>query len=365
MSPVCSACRGKIAQDDSLACYQCKERYHYACVGIATQQPSAGLKNRWVCPKCKSKEPKQGNLGTPVRPIGDGQISQGDSANVTMRNKNRNTTLDSNISPQTEKNCKCSCSDINTLREIIKSEIRSTINECLEEIIASKVTPKLHNIREEITCFRESMDFINAKFEEFNRDYVLHKEAVESMIKENESLRSTVQILTYRVNQMEQHSRVNNIEIQCVPEHKTENLITLVTQLGQTIGYPIHENDVAYCTRTAKVDTNSPRSRSILIKFISPRVRDSVLAAVVQYNKKHKDDKLNTAHLGMGGKKSAVYVIENLSPENKQLHAATRKRAKELNYRFVWVRNGRIYVRKTESSEAVLIRDMDTISKLH
>lgn len=44
-----------------------------------------------------------------------------------------------------------------------------------------------------------------------------------------------------------------------------------------------------------------------------------------------------------------------LSPVNKSLHAAARIRAKELNYKYTWINNGRIFMRKDDFGEAILI----------
>ncbi|CAK1584852.1 unnamed protein product [Parnassius mnemosyne] len=98
--------------------------------------------------------------------------------------------------------------------------------------------------------------------------------------------------------------------------------------------------------------------------FNSPRTRDTFLAASIMYNKANPNEKLNSNLLGIGGAKENVYVVEHLSPTNKYLHAAARKKAKELNYKFVWVRRGRIFMRKSETSDYKYIRDLETLDSL-
>ncbi|KAL4720368.1 hypothetical protein ACJJTC_014025 [Scirpophaga incertulas] len=72
-------------------------------------------------------------------------------------------------------------------------------------------------------------------------------------------------------------------------------------------------------------------------------------------------DKLNTSLLGIAGEKSPVYISEHLSPANKNLHAAARKKAKSLNYQFVWVRGGRIFVRKSPESTHIHIKTQESL----
>ncbi|CAH2090658.1 unnamed protein product [Euphydryas editha] len=59
-----------------------------------------------------------------------------------------------------------------------------------------------------------------------------------------------------------------------------------------------------------------------------------------------------------------VFIQEHLSPQNKALHAAVRIRAKEKGYKYVWVRSGKIFVRKSEDSGYLFIRNMVDLNKL-
>lgn len=164
---------------------------------------------------------------------------------------------------------------------------------------------------------------------------------------------------------MEQLSRTNNLEIQCVPEHKSENLYSTVQQLANTIKCPLAESDLQYCTRIAKFNTNSPRPRSILVKFSSRRLRNNFLAGIIKFNRNNQSNKLNTSHLGFGDKKiSPVFVSEHLTPETKSLHAAARHKAKELNYKFTWVRDGKVFLRKSETSNFILVKDTEVLKSL-
>ncbi|CAH2088114.1 unnamed protein product [Euphydryas editha] len=141
---------------------------------------------------------------------------------------------------------------------------------------------------------------------------------IRSLRSETETLRANNISLLKRLAQMDQQFRSSNIEIQCVPENKQENLINTMVQLGRVIKCPIDEAKIHYCARLAKMNGSSPRPRSILVKFNSSRLRDEFLAASSRFNKNNADDKLNTSHLGIGGaKKSPIYVVEHLSPEKQ------------------------------------------------
>ncbi|XP_039762497.1 uncharacterized protein LOC120635547 [Pararge aegeria] len=211
-----------------------------------------------------------------------------------------------------------------------------------------------------------SINFINSQYEDFLEEHRVNQIAVKDLKENNKKLEVTIDALNTRVTELEQRSRSNNLELQCVPERKNENLIKIVEHLGSAIGLDINADNIMSITRVAKVNRQSTRPRSIIVQFSSPLTRDSVLAAVIKHNKSNPKDKLNTSQIGMGsvGEKQPIYVIEHLSPENKALHAATRLKAKEIGYRYVWVRNGRILMRKDDNSDYKVIKNMDFLNKL-
>ncbi|KAJ8729003.1 hypothetical protein PYW07_006699 [Mythimna separata] len=130
---------------------------------------------------------------------------------------------------------------------------------------------------------------------------------------------------------MDQLSRSTNIEIQYVPEHRAENVVSIIRQLGQVVKCPVNDGDISYCSRGAQSNPQSTRPRTNLVKFNTPRTRDSLLAATIQYNKNHPKEKLDTEALGLDDEKIAIFVMENLTKEIKNIHAAARHRGKELN----------------------------------
>lgn len=363
----CAACQSAIEDTFCLHCCACNSPYHSLCINVTPgefKNLAVEVKKSWLCPECRNKNPKTDNKNTPVRP--STPVNNSNHANVTMRRKERKPSNElpahAGKSPASSDDAlTCSRSD---LRAIIRDEIRGIMKECSTDL-RNDINRQLKAFGEEIGSLKESISFMNESFEKLNADVDSCKNKVDIIAKENEALRHDLNAITSRFNQLEQISRASNLEIQCVPERKSENLITIVTQLAKTISCPINERDIFYCSRIAKKDPKSPRPRSILLKLNSPRSRDTFLAAAIKYNKNRPQDKLNAEHLGLKTEKRVdIYVAENLSPENKVLHAAARMRAKELQYKYVWVRGGRIYMRKTDTSEYVFVRDLSTLRKL-
>ncbi|CAH2088084.1 unnamed protein product [Euphydryas editha] len=312
-SKKCDACLKQLSDIPSMDCSRCMASYHHFCVNISLpdlNDMSVESKSKWICVQCLSRERKGGdNSNTPVR------------------------------------NCKTST---------LMSPTMGTI-----------VHPEMVEFRNAISSFESSMTYFNTELEKVKSEHNEQLEIIRVLKTEIESLKSSNRTLSSRLAQIDQHARSSNLEIHCVPENKQENLINTVVQLGKVIKCPISEAQIHYCSRLAKMNSTSPRPRSILVKFNSPRLRDEFLAATIKFNRNNRDDKLNASHLGIGGtKRSAIYVAEHLTRENKSLHAATRSRARELGYKYVWVRDSRIFVRKNEQSNFIHINNIDALNKL-
>ncbi|XP_026314738.1 uncharacterized protein LOC113226357 [Hyposmocoma kahamanoa] len=214
--------------------------------------------------------------------------------------------------------------------------------------IKSLISSEMKALKTEITEVKESLSFINKEYEEFRQQHQSAIGTIEMLQSENLEMKSTIASLSRRVNHLEQQARMCNIEI-----HKA-------------VGCKINPEDIHKCTRIAKLDPTGSRPRSIVVQLSSPRVRDEFLAAAVNYNRSkiRKEEKLNTSDIGITGEKKPIFIAEHLSPANKALHAAARSRARERNYKYVWVRNGKIFVRKDDHSDYILVKDMSSLKKL-
>lgn len=334
----CAGCPNKLDDSPFLQCMLCGDKYHLLCTSFSIadyNDMSVQFKNAWTCDMCRSKEPKKGNSNTPIR------STLYESSNVTLRSKPQSMSAGGT--------------------SLTASDVRVIIREELSEIFAAKFQ-ELQNM---VSCFESSLSAYNQELETVKSDQAAQSAVLHAVQKENDALRAANISMTQRLAQLEQQTRATNIEIQCIPEDKRENLLDTVQQLAKVIKCPLSESNIHLCTRLSKMDKKSPRPRSVLVKFNSPRLRDEFLAATSKFNKNNANDKLNTSHLGIGGtKKLPIYVTEHLTPETKQLHAAARRKVKELKYKFIWVRDGKIFVRKNEESNYVFIRNYDTVNQL-
>jgi hypothetical protein len=106
-------------------------------------------------------------------------------------------------------------------------------------------------------------------------------------------------------------------------------------------------SDVLAVTR----DRHSKKQR-ITVRFSSKAVRDKVLTCRRRMGEMHAKD------VNCEGDK--IYVNEKLTPHNRHL-LWLAKSARTLGYKYIWSKNGTVYMKKQEGSEVIIIREVDDI----
>lgn len=84
---------------------------------------------------------------------------------------------------------------------------------------------------------------MSTQFDKITSEFTTINVKVKSLRKENENVRSDLNSLSARMSQLDQLSRATNLETQCVPEYKSENVINVVKQVGVTTNIKINDNE--------------------------------------------------------------------------------------------------------------------------
>ncbi|XP_063380246.1 uncharacterized protein LOC134666869 [Cydia fagiglandana] len=275
-----------------------------------------------------------------------GNLSPSNGAVSDKTNNNAQAvTLDS-ISRLLDQKLAPSSTLMTNLRESLRADIK--------EMLAFEVDKSVQALKNEFTV---TTDHISACQSDLQASLTAKVNEFKCLENKYQSLQNDMIALQSRLKTMEHMSRNLNVEIQAVPEGRHENLLELFNTLCASLGLQIADSDVRACRRVAKINPSSPRPRNIIVTLASPRLRDTLLSAAHRFNKANSSVKLGTTHMGLQGDHSRIYVAEHLSPECKKLHAAARSFAKDRGFKYVWVRNSQVYIRKCDNSNAVHIRD--------
>lgn len=348
MTNECSICKNTVlVTQKRIKCNKCQLLLHVECV--SSNNNSAISRANWICPSCVPNIRKGGsNINTPIN-------KQSSSDNNIVSFVPSTTTISHSLTGLQ--------GDVSVSNDDFLLAIRNEV----KNIITQTVSADLKQIREELSglqAIKESMEFFSNLYDTIRQELEEAKTEICTLKKSNNELREIIDSHNNTINLLEKETRASNVELHCIPEFKNENLLKTVEQIGQTINLPIDEGCITKCTRLAKLNKSSTRPRTVLVRFSTPILRDRFLAGVINFNRSNSNNKLNTSHLGISGEKLPVYISENLTTTSKDIYAASRKFAKEKHYRFVWSRNGNIFLRKSIASDVIRVKSKDFLKTL-
>ncbi|XP_074031348.1 uncharacterized protein [Leptinotarsa decemlineata] len=182
------------------------------------------------------------------------------------------------------------------------------------------------------------------------------------VLKTNHSFKQDgIQSLQSKVNDLDQASHSNNLEIQGIPEKRNEDLLNIVEKIGAYINCNVTPHTVDYALRVqSNHNSSNTTSKNIIVKFTSRKERDLFLMAV----KTKRIRNNNSAKMSLDGISDAFYINEHLTLANKLLYRDVRAAARDKQFKYVWVKNGVSFCRKDDSSRIIAIKSQELIEKM-
>ncbi|KAI5644029.1 hypothetical protein NE865_03940 [Phthorimaea operculella] len=379
--PTCGSCKEPIVYSgESLPCKKCRVIYHHNCLNITSaefREKRHVLMTTFVCNQCNYIHPKhceneKDSLTDPTvfkSPLNekddslmscDGSGRDDAKFNVNLAPRNRDVAekkQDDNISvgsdlepigrssPNLVLSPKSDVIDVESVPTDSSSPAMLKIQEMFSSLTSSLTALKdsVMACHEEITAVRSELTALK---HDVNNRFEKNEEDIQQLHHEIIALRS-------EIDHRDRMHQLNNVEISGVTESSGENLNHIVTLLATKLGVNLDPRDVDYVARAGKrrpVEDQPARPRPIIVRFTRRVVRDELLrAARTRRN-------LSTDLIEIPGERRSVYVNEHLIKSDRQLYGKARSVARELNFKYVWKKNGRILIKKTDHGETYHIR---------
>ncbi|CAG9825676.1 unnamed protein product [Phaedon cochleariae] len=183
-----------------------------------------------------------------------------------------------------------------------------------------KIRAELRQIREQQALLLESVNFCSNKISDFENE--IHKlndyiRKTDQLFTENKKLKSDLDGLQSKMNDLEQVSRSNNIEIQGVPERNNEDLYNILEKIGTYIDCKINPISIDYVHRVqSNHNSTDNKTKNIIVKFISKREKDRFLLSA----KTKRIGNNSSPKMSLDGVSDAFYINEHLTLTNKILY---------------------------------------------
>ncbi|KAH9645058.1 hypothetical protein HF086_005603 [Spodoptera exigua] len=234
----------------------------------------------------------------------------------------------------------------------------------------SALRADIRELRQENAYFRAAISGCNERL-----DAVVHR--VDNLEQRFEArdpssydhLEETIAHLKLQLNERDQDLLLNDVIVSGIPESKAENPAHIIKTVSLKLGVDLDDRDIVNVERLGMVRRNfvsdssqhdvaeRPRPRAIAVRLCRRTVRDELIqAARVRRG-------LTTADLKLHGQPQRVFVNEHLTRSNAKLFYLAREAGQRSNFKYVWTREGRIYVRKEDGVSAVRIRSHADIRK--
>ena len=310
MAPAkCSTCKTNVTRVNSgVTCTSCNNTFHWNCGNVndkVIREISSGIVKQWKCSLCDKRKSQPIVASTKLT------ILPSNEATSTPRVNNEATENSLTIQ------------NINT----VVNDMRSFFNEKFLEL--EQITRVLNDYGHRINDMED-----NCKTLTFN-----------------------TQNLDVRVDNLEQATLSNNLEISGVPLNHPEDLAGIVQKISIGISHPIEKTDWSNVYRQHR-QTNQDKPPSIILVFNDRSKRNSFLSSA------KKVRGLTTTKIGVAGDESFIFVNEHLTKARKKLFYTAKAFRAANNYKYLWTNKGKIYLRKNDGCQAINVNFYTNFDKI-
>lgn len=216
----------------------------------------------------------------------------------------------------------------------------------------NKLKTELSKVTESVNFLSNSHDDWKSKVSSMTKDVIELKKTKSELTE----CKSQLMVLQKEHNLQQQRDRLNNLEISGIPINKNEVLSEYLKQICCQLGVQLAADDIIHIHR---VPTRLPnRPKNIIVKLQSQLVKDRIISAI------RKNKGLTTSDIGLPGDGQRIYINEHLIPYYKKLYKQAREAATQFGYAYVWIRNGKIFMRKNDTSPSIIITDYVDLNKV-
>lgn len=380
----CCICNKIVTRTNNAAsCAKCLLNYHFKCINLSSKLVNDilnGSITQWFCLNCDTLKNKS-NLNTSNRhsinvksSVNDNIISDQvnkpkSKAKTKVKSSNRhldttssaatvNITGDQAKKLKSKPNPTSTNSHTFTATSPVSNNIVGEQAEKLAEVVRA-LQLEIKTIQESHGGFLRSISSINDKLsalQDISQVLGNHSARIKSLEDDKTILVANVKDLSNRVDSYDQNLLTNQLEIACVPVSESESIPDLVIKISEKLNQTLTKEDFNTCHRKRAVpavnSSSLGRIPTIIVSFKDIQKRNNLLTAF----RARRGIKLS--EIGFNNE-SYFFINESLTNTRKKLFYTAKTFQKANNFKYLWTRNGRIFLKKTDNSGVINI-DLNT-----
>lgn len=188
---------------------------------------------------------------------------------------------------------------------------------------------------------------------------------IKNLEQERKTMATELSSIRGKIESFDRHITKTSIEVRNVPKQLNETkdqLFASILHLSKQLGLELSSNDIRDVARSPS--KREQKTSTITVEFANTLIMTQYLSAAKDYNKKNKENKLNSFHLGFSEPKLPIYLAELLTPASKKLFYLTRNFIKQSHFNYCWTSQGKIFVKETNDSAYFQIKDEAQLQSL-
>lgn len=225
----------------------------------------------------------------------------------------------------------------------------TAIGGILKKLLQAELSP---TFRQDFNDLRTSVEFISNEFEDLKREMAGYRKEVDGLKMEISTLKSENIKLREEVTHIKSHSVANNIVITGLPETPNEAVTEIFNSISKKIKSESTHKNLSDIHRIPARNGIKP----LIVKFVSKLEKEAWLVNFQGTSRMDTEGPgLSTFSVCKNLPAGRIQAHHYLFPAQMTLLRDTRKAATEKGYKFTWIRDGKILVRKDENSRAVMV----------
>ena len=201
------------------------------------------------------------------------------------------------------------------------------------------------NTQDGLQQVKTSQEFISGKFDEvlkaineLKSDYNLLRDENIMLKQRVNELQNKIAVIDNDCEGLKQYSRRDLLEVHGIPQNLEENTDNLVQHVAQLAEINLDASDISISHR---LPAKRGKTAAVIVKFTRRKVRDTI------YNNRYKLRGKTTSDLGFT-QSNRIYINESFTAKGKQLFYEVKTYQKSHNFKYIWSRNGNVYLRKND-----------------
>lgn len=332
-------------------CSNCNSLYHLTCGKVSetlSKEIEEGTSD-WRCHLCRDSNKRKSI-------ISNGFLEQSSSSSSVNSNKNT--------------------ANVNVPTPIITKSV--DVNSTISNLAAS-----IKLLQEQQQMFITSLDTIGQQLcdlQSLNTTVTSHDNRIRLLETENKDMKLTIKTLAQRLDNLDQKFNNNLLKISSIPYINNENLYDAIINIGNKLGITLSNTDIidVYRQKAPNIKergnehlSNDPTIQNLNLNADGNSADDGVTAdingkpdypVIVKFKSHIMKAKFITSFRQLKRKvffdnnnKYQLYINEYLSSIRHNLFHKARLFKNANNYKYLWTKNGNIFIRKENGSKVIRV----------